>query len=145
MSDAQIYLRDGRLFIFASSCSTSGFLFASGALQTLDANKDSKLIGHAVLAALAESHSDMPAPKDPKSITKPLLKASGVKSWTSFAKGAKYISVSCDDDGWHFTPTQNLGVKDGFEDLEQKEIHIKRKMTDRQIGEAVIRALEIST
>jgi hypothetical protein len=72
-------------------------------------------LGRAIEQALARSQEGVPTPPPDARIDKPLLAAAGVRSWTTFMKLSKHVSVVSDGSLLKVTPYRNLGSKEGFE------------------------------
>jgi hypothetical protein len=61
-------------------------------------------LGRAIEQALARSQEGVPTPPPDARIDKPLLAAAGVRSWTTFMKLSKHVSVVSDGSLLKVTP-----------------------------------------
>jgi hypothetical protein len=88
----------------------------------LEANDVSGL-GEATLEALQHSKEAIPhpAPEEWSKLFEPVLKVAGVRSWNTFIRSAKDVSVRFETNRVVFIPTRNLGPKDGFAPLPKRE------------------------
>lgn len=112
---ASIYRRSKKYYIRAISETTAGVRIGYGQVRTI-VSKDE--LGAALLLALEESQVNVPHPhpRDWKTVVTPLLTASGVKTWSAFAKTAACVHAEEEADGTiTLVPLKNLGPKEGFE------------------------------
>jgi hypothetical protein len=131
---AEIYHRRACYFLHPSSRTVDGFwVLTEPCVKLPDACSDAEL-GDAAVAALGASRNEVPNPPrgDTTSVLGPLLRAAGVKSWSSFAKGTS--SVDLRDEGGRISiiPYQNREPRDGFRPDDANAIVI-----DREAGAAL--------
>lgn len=111
---AAIYERKGQLFVTASHKTAAGFWIDDEQVACLSQPSHDEL-GRAIEQALARSQEGVPTPPPDARIDKPLPAAAGVRSWTTFMKLSKHVSVVSDGSLLKVTPYRNLGSKEGFE------------------------------
>jgi len=69
-----------------------------------------------------------------------VLKAAGVKSWDTFVRSAKDVIVRFETNRVVFIPTKNLGPRDGFVALPERER--SSAPTAAEVGSALPAAFE---
>ncbi|MCB9787674.1 MAG: hypothetical protein H6744_13410 [Deltaproteobacteria bacterium] len=143
MKICEVYERRGRMLVQASSQTDQGVWILQGDVHALPSDCTDEELGSVVLAALAQS-SRVPHPTSWGGLTAALLAAAGVKSWKTFAKTAKNVSVELDQSGT-IKPSRNLGPVDGFEPLPGQELAVPSDASAATWGRAVRGALEAST
>ena len=131
---AAIYERKGTLFVTASHRTQAGFWVDDGQVERLDAPTDEEF-GRAIETALARSSNGVPTPPPTVRLDEPLLLAAEVRSWATFMKLSKHVSVSLDGDTFKVTSHVNLGGKGGFE--ERSVIEAPASTSTSQLGETV--------
>src|SRR5580658_8509090 len=93
---AKLYERRGKLFVRTSSMTTIGVWLEVGDCTSLEGSTSPEDIAEAVRLRLAASGGRVPHPvswggdDDP---SRPLLRAAGVGSWTTFGKLAKCVKI----------------------------------------------------
>ena len=100
---AMAYERNEKLFV-SSMCKTKRNLWIGvEPIYEMDKN-DPERIGKVIRECLRLSKTDVPDPEDYNEVFKPMLKISGAKSYRDFAKTAKFISVSLDNNKIKLNP-----------------------------------------
>jgi hypothetical protein len=104
-------------------------------------------LGRIVAEALTASAANVPTPKlDQRSATTaPLLKIAGVRSWLALQRSAAFCSVRRTGAELVAEPTRNGGASGserGYHPLSDQSITVRGEHGPRQIGEAVMAALE---
>jgi hypothetical protein len=119
---ATAYLRKNRIVICPVSETTDGVGIVSMPIFDIDVN-DLSGLGQATLAAVENSKKQVPHPtlNEWNELFDPVLKATGVKSWNTFSRSAKNVMISFETNRVVFVPTKNLGPRDGFSPLFEKE------------------------
>lgn len=99
-------------------------------------------LGEAVLAALANSRTDVPHPgrSDWKSQFGPFLEAARVKSYQAFMADARYVALREESGVVTLEPQRNEGASGGFEAIEEQSETLATR-DPGPIGEAVLRLL----
>jgi hypothetical protein len=115
MKRATVYRRRSSVLVHPSSCTAEGVWILSEPCVRLPAGCTDADIGHAVLTALQQSKTTVPQPAQWSGVLQPLLRAAGVTTWTSFAKGAVCVEVEQDGGRLALIPTVNQGSKGGFQ------------------------------
>lgn len=137
---ALIYERDRKLFVQTSSQAEEGFWITEGECRTLPADAPPEKIGTAVQEAVAASRAGVPAPARLVDVAKPLLAASGAKSFNAFAKRARLVEVDRDRD-LTLRATQNRGKEGGFVPIPGREIVLPASASPEQLGRAIHEAM----
>ncbi|MES2206722.1 MAG: hypothetical protein V4525_08000 [Pseudomonadota bacterium] len=138
MKTASAYSRKGKILIQAFAKTTAGVWIAYGPVFTIEQTEINDL-GIKVLKALNSSSEDIPHPKhtELQAIQKPMLEAAGVKSWSTFSKGAKAVGLTWKDDLITLEPCANYANQGGTP-LPEKSISCKP--TAEKLGAALIEA-----
>jgi len=131
------YRRKKNVIVHPSSQTTDGVWIVSEPCLVLDMSCSDREIGKAVAEALECSRTGVPHPIEWKGIVVPLLRAAGVKSWTTFAKNTTSVEVEADGNALVLVPTKNLGTIEGFEpDLSGRK-KLDRSADDETTGKEV--------
>lgn len=122
MKKAAAYLRRNKVIICPVSDTTDGVGVICEPIFDLDANNVLGL-GEAVLEALALSQDGIqhPGPTEWSKLLEPVLKAAKVGSWSTFVRSAKDVIVRFETNRIVYVPTRNLGPRNGFAPLPEKE------------------------
>lgn len=136
-----IYERKGQLFISPYHKTEAGFWVGDEKTVTVDRN-DVAAIADATIVALSESREGVPTPPRDFDPVASLLSASGVASFTTFAKTAKSIAVELIDGVIEITPDQYKGSREGFVPMVDKKV----RMTDGgpNFGMAIVAMLDVA-
>lgn len=139
MKAATIYERKDRLYVHSSSKTTAGIWVINPPILAVT-KEDVGNVGRAVRACLVASREGVPHPKSFSNLFDPVLDLAGVKSFGTFAKSAKCVTVETNDDAVvTLIATRNGGVEDGFVPLPYKtEAGFD---SDEALGSAAIVAL----
>jgi hypothetical protein len=118
LKQACAYLRKDKVILSPVSVTTAGVGVAVEPFLCIEVENAGEL-GKGVLSMLEKSQHGVPHPKQDqwKSLLDPMLKAAGVKSWSSFAKSAKCVTIRFEANRVLFQPLRNLGPIGGFEEL----------------------------
>lgn len=143
MKVCEVFERKGKLLVQTSSRTSLGVWVLDGDVAVLAAGVPPDEIGSTVLRALARS-SVVPHPTSWDHLTTGLLSAAGVRSWRTFSKGTRSVSVELDNEVV-VTPSRNLGAVDGFEPLSNLAIRLSADAPVEQLGRTVRDGLEAST
>jgi hypothetical protein len=136
---ASAHRRRNRILICPVSVTTSGVGITSEPVFDIEAN-DASGLGEATLAALQKSKKGVPHPTPDEWLDDPILKAAGIKSWSAFAKSAKNVIIRFETNRVVFVPTKNLGPRDGFVALPERER--SSAPTVAEVGSALLAAFE---
>lgn len=138
MRSANVYSRKGTFFVHASLRTTAGVWMDGAPSFAVEHASDDSSLGEAILAALAGSRQGVPHPNNWKEVQRALLELAGVKSWSTFTKGATHVAVQEGASGVTLTPTTNVG--DGFESEDERAVTLERGTTAASIG-ALVRGM----
>lgn len=144
MKSAAVYRRGGKIIIHPSSTTVTGIGVATPPFLVFSSEADDKSLGAAVRSSLVMSLSNLPHPADWSSISKPLLEAADVKTWSTFVRGTSSCDVVDDGGGITLTPLMNRGARHGFQSAGAQERSISSEISDEELGDAVRKALEIA-
>lgn len=150
---ASVYLRDAKLFVVTLSW-TGALWVHDGPCDSLDSSASTADKG--LLLSTALGRSRVVAPPDGDALG-PLLRASGVKSWSTFVRGTKSVDVEWERResteivdwrptrahvvGYTMTPMRNLGPRRGFEFL-HGPVYLAGEANVEELGSALERAFE---
>ena len=142
---AGIYERKGSLYLIASLRTDSGLWIKSGPCTVLETTVSAQVLGEAVMETLTRSGAIIPHPTVWKSVDddNPVLQAAGVKSWKTFRKRARYLSIALYDE-FMLTPTANEGNQ-GFTHQPDAMLRLPPSATASEIGAAVKQAFSSCT
>lgn len=116
---ASLHLRDGRVFISASSRTKDGFWIDTGAIRIAESD-DLDAVTEGTRSALNNSRHGVPTPSPGEDLTGPMLAAAGVKSWRTFVSRAKVVDV-CSSDGLAIiTPYKKVTSNGNYEPQTEK-------------------------
>lgn len=137
------YLWRGRVFVVASSQTRMGVWIHTGCPIEVGIG-EAAAIGQAVVNCLRSSREgvDHPAQDQWKAVTAPLLDLAGVKRWSSLARGLKAVSIERSGNSVAFTPTRNLGPKQGI--LDSSSLQFEARPGNAEMGEDLLKAFEQS-
>ncbi|SRR6266705_305001 len=135
---ASAFLRDGKIYIQAFSKTKNGVWIASGPVYVVE-EKNSDQLGQKALDALGRSRQGVPHPTQAewKAIQEPMLQAAGVKSWTTFAKGAKAVGLNLENDTITMEPSSDYANEGGTSLPEKKRYS---KPVAQELGQALLEA-----
>lgn len=122
---AVMYLRRGTYLIHAQSTTIDGIGILWGHVTRAPIGTCAIDLGSMINTALNNSLSGVPHPLqgDWKDIPRPLFDAAAIQSWSAFVKGARCISIALESEGRvSLLPTRNLGARDGFVPLRDREV-----------------------
>lgn len=138
MKGATVYERGGVLFLSPSSLTTAGVWIGTEPLLSLQPGSSPSALGEAIITVLNASRDVVPHPTDWGGLIKPLLELAGVKSWATFIKKARCVSLRLDGDQLRLIPHRNLGGKEGYEALVEQVTTLKFPSSPNEIGDAGI-------
>ena len=137
MKRATIYERKGMFYIRASSLTTGDVWAEDGVCHAVAIDSEYEEIGEHLYAALDYSCYNIPHPTDWRAVSIPLFEAAKVKSWSSFGKMAKCISVNMDKQ-IQLIPTANMSSrKQGFIHMNDNIITVPIPVDYAELGKKV--------
>lgn len=144
MRAASVFKRSGRFIVHPSSTTTAGVGIAAEPVVVLPGDVPERDLGQAILTAIRESKSGVPAPDSWADVAKPLLRAASVRSWSAFVKGTVNCEVVDDGVHLHFAPTENRGARGGFQFKPSGRISIRADSEPGAVGSALNKAIQHS-
>ena len=122
---ASAYLKDNTLIIETRGYTEQEFSVSAHQVCFLEANAAPQEIGIAVIKALENFQTGIPHPSDSAAWRvrqKELCKIMEIKSWKTFAKDAKSIDITTENEltTIKVTPCKNQSPKEGFEQITEK-------------------------
>lgn len=114
---------------------------------SIDAAIDVSALGKTVRDALRRSRSPVPHPNpgDWPAITDQFLRATGVKTWATFVRGAVLTTVESDASEIVFQPHENCGPRKAFQPMGLPSFRVDATAPDAEIGGAARRALDVAS
>ena len=137
-----VFQRADRLFVHPYCRTTAGvWIFCMPILSVAPTAPTSEL-GSAVLRSFEECKDQVPhpAPNAFTTLSEPLYKLAGVRSWNQFAKTAKHVTIELEGDYASLIPTENQG-KNGFGYL--NDCTVSSPPDEKRIGAALLEALRL--
>lgn len=100
-------------------------------------------LGHAILRCLQEYKENLPHPHPSEfnNLPQPILEASGVKSWSTFSKGALACLISSSQTELTITPSHRAGARGAYLHDADHIIALTLPVTPEQVGIAAREAL----
>lgn len=145
MQCAEVDVRKGDVLVSTFSQTSTGAWIGTGETEKLSITSPPSLLGAAIHQALAASQTGVRHPRQDewKGLEERLLKAAGVRRYSEFVKGARSVSAELDVHGLRLVPMKNMGAKGGFVHLTDKTLTLQAEATDEEVGQAILRALEL--
>jgi hypothetical protein len=142
--DAYVYLKDDKLFIQTKAVLDTGLVVGYEPIYVLSKSVDTTLIGQTYQQAVQGFVFDAPSPKKLSELQKPLVKLAKQKSWIGFINRSKLVVTWLDEKSQEFVfvPSKNQLTR-GHSGLVDLKFSIPATSTDEEIGQAVLRALEL--
>jgi hypothetical protein len=116
---ATVYERRGRIFVSAEAKTRAGF-WVTQLTGRCRPRPPLHALAATVLHALARSGGTVPTSPPSESPAKPLLQLARVKTYATFARGAKAVTVSQEESGITVVPMHNGGSRTGFTELDDR-------------------------
>jgi hypothetical protein len=117
MQIVAVYRRRGRLIMSALSKTVAGFWIQSGPFLSVPENASEQEVVRALMTAFEGSKSGVDGPTDWKEFQKNYLKNVGAKSMKDLHTDTTSCGAEKEGNQIKFTPSQNLGPKEGFAPL----------------------------
>lgn len=141
---ASAYFRAGKIFLQASNYTSTGLIQADEPIAVLEGESPDETVGEALQETLRLTRYG-PSPPDWEH-PDPVLKAAGVKAWTTFSKGLSHVSVSCEDRVITLAPMRNLGGPGRF--LRKKgdpEFTLPADVPPQELGKILREAFSVAS
>jgi hypothetical protein len=139
MKCASAYLRAGKVYIHADVMTKDGIWIMNEPLLACG-SKDTSALGQCILDALKGSKQGVRHPGRRKDLIAHLLQLAGVKSYNTFARLAKNVSIEQEKDRILFIPTRNGGPGTGFVPVDKKSRETHADVED--LGKMLLVAFE---
>ena len=139
MQHASAFEWRGRIFLHAYSKTPVGLSVLSEPVLAADP-RDPAELGRTILLVLAGSKVGVPHPSIWEDISAPLIKLAGAKSRGAFYGSARSVSIKLEDDRVTFTPSRNLGSRDGYRPIQGKDR--TSPVNDSELGAALLSAFQ---
>lgn len=138
MDRATAYYINGEVLLHPSSRTTVGVWILSEPVTSCVPTRVLELREN-ILNALDQSKDNVRHPTNWKGLFAPILKMSGTKTLGEFMRLAKCVEIDRQGDLIVFTPTRNLGVKEGFEPINERSRQITCEKVEH-LGDALVAA-----
>jgi len=140
---ATVNQRGGRIIVDRVDTTVDGIPVVTDDIAVLDADVGTRELGEAVLGAVGRARGGIPRVQREEGEIRlqALLRAAGVRSWRSFMRGCRDVSVFAVEGGVELMPSVNLGAREGFVGLPDESITVAAD-DPVMVGEAVYRALD---
>jgi hypothetical protein len=134
MENAAIYKfkNEDRCIIHCLSKVKMGASIATEPFIVLKGSTSLEEIMTHLLVAMSKSQTNLPNPKDWKTFSSEFLKSMGFQNYKDLHKNSLLVNVNKDEGMLIFSPTINLGAKDGFRNLSDKiiKVHADEKIAE---------------
>ena len=142
MKQAMLYRRGDELFVHASSETTDGVWILSEPCLKLGITASNADIGRVLKEALQGSRTKVPHPKVWTNLFEPILKYAGVRSWSSFRRGATSSIITEADSAITVIPTTS-GQDDSFQPRKSHAVTLFGP-SDDELGRVARQVLDLS-
>jgi hypothetical protein len=136
MQSAVAYRRKRKWYFHSEIKTTDGVWVATHPF--LSSEQESLDVGDRAKQALAKSTEGVSHPIDWSGLFTPMLDLAGVKSWSSFSRGAELVGIEMEGNSIKLIPHRNLGPNEGFEPIVGDAIHLPSDASCEDIGNAII-------
>jgi hypothetical protein len=140
---ASVYKRNNSFDFRTFSETSVGVLICSGEPISCDINTPTNELGSSIIKILSESRNNVPHPKDAaewKALNDSYLKIFNAKSISAAMKGVLTCSIREEGEFITFRPFRNMGAKNGFVPIQEKEIKIPSDSCMEEIGNTLLKA-----
>jgi hypothetical protein len=145
---ANVDRRSDGEFIIQTFSQSPGPWVADGPLVSLDKSTSAETLGTEAIDAVRRSRRGVRGYVEGDHFDKELLEHVGVKTYFQYMKGTRSVEVFADFDdvptSFELTPFENEGRRGGYVPM-MSEIHKVDPSSPRELGEAILAALEIAT
>ena len=140
---ASAYLYDGTLIVHANNRTHDNIGWNSEPISTIAYDAGNALIGHLIRSTVLASRWDAEH-AEPLGSDNPVLRAAGVKSWTTMERKALLIHMELRHSTFTVIPNRATvkGEGRGWSGLEQQTT-LPEACTDTELGDVVVRAFEM--
>jgi hypothetical protein len=141
---AKIFLKDGVLYFQSTASLVNKAYVGYDKITVLSVDSSIASIGETVKLTFDSYAIDAPVPEKYSDLLKPLIKRAKQKSWLGFVSRAKLVIAWFDEKSKEivFEPTKN-NLNRGFSGLLKSYFRVPSTSTDEEIGQAVLKALEL--
>ncbi len=147
MKRCAVYRRRGKLLVAPGSRTVDGFWLTHAPYTSLDVEVSEVELGEVVVGAISLSARDIPTPdwKNGNPVMEALLDAAGVKSHSTFMKGAELVEVEVEEEWARLIPMINKGGRGGFGYPADTTVIHARMDHAAELGRKVFEALNMTT
>lgn len=139
-SNAAVHERGGKYFVFPLDKTSAGVYLYGKPVRVLLTDTSDEKIGDAVVEALGSSKIGISHPVDPDRVPPlPLYEAAGVKSWSTFARGALYCDLQASSGFLKIVPSRK--DKGSFLPLPEDAVTTAYPAAPHELGAAIRLAL----
>ena len=133
---ATAYLRANRIFLCPMSLTDQGVGIANEPVLVAGPEDSDESNGDVVMQALEHSRQGVPHPTDWRGLVKPLMLASGTKSWNDFAKTAICCEIVEEGENVVLIPTRPDDKNRSFQRVSDLAISLCRP-SHHELGKAL--------
>lgn len=143
MKSISVYQRKKFLYFCAPVYTEQGVGMLTGPCIKLPVSSSTTSdLGEAALESLAQSGAIAPHPTDTDALPpSPVLAAAGVKSWSTFSRGATCLGLTLLDSELRLVPTRREQGMNFMPLDDDQELHLPLNPAAAQLGEAIQQGL----
>ena len=137
-------LREDTLVVASFDKTKAGFWRMNDYLTLMDATVSDEALGAEVRMAARASKIGVATPgrSDDSPALQRLLRETGVKTFSSYMKGVRQLSLTFYSDRVRATPQLNKGARSGFVPIVEETTELSAESSDAELGTAVRDALD---
>lgn len=127
MKHGTVYKRACGVCFHSDSETTAGVWIATPPYLRVSLESEHAAMGDAVLRVLEGSHQGIEHPTNWDGLFDPLLELANVTSWPTFMRNSALVSLECEHGALKIVPHLNLGLKEGFESIDEEAVEVSIK------------------
>lgn len=135
-----IFVRKGLIYIPVSARTDAGFYLHIEPIEVIEAQDTDRLF-NAIKGVIAKGNPVVPTPDRNSYAKSPILKCSGIKSWSQFEKDARFWTLSDTAGEYWFTPWKKRRDR-GSEPDTQRSITFPTNVSMDEIVRQVVATLQ---
>lgn len=143
MKRATAYMSNNKFIVHPDSLTTVGVGFATEPFIKIDSPFIASEVSNSIKKALSAAVIGVPHPTDWNAQAESYHYNMGLNS-KRIHKDFSCCSIQQDESFFYFTPTKNLGSKNGYTHIEEQKIKVEISSSSENIYNALLQAMKIS-